>query len=232
MKTIGVLGGLGPQATMDFEARVHRVAQRLVPRRGIAGYPPLVVWYFREPPLVAPTADAMPEAMAPANPALLDAARRLGQWADFLVIPANGVHLWQREIAAAAGRPVLSMVDAALAEVRRRGWSRVGLVDFRPPALSVYGVPLHEAGVALEVVPAAWHPVLWQVHLAVCEGRAGAAERRVVREGIRDLYARRVDGVLLGCTEFPLVLDASDLTAGVIDPLDHLAEAAVRAAIV
>ena len=30
MKTIGVLGGLGPQATMDFEARVHRVAQRLI----------------------------------------------------------------------------------------------------------------------------------------------------------------------------------------------------------
>ncbi len=33
MKTIGVLGGIGPQATMDFEARVHRVAQRLIPQR-------------------------------------------------------------------------------------------------------------------------------------------------------------------------------------------------------
>jgi len=129
MKTIGVLGGLGPQATMDFEARVHRVAQRLVPRCGIAGYPPLVVWYLREPPLAVPAADAMPEAMAPANPALLDAARRLGGWADLLVIPANGVHLWQREIAAAAGRPVLGMVEAAVAEVRRRGWARVGLVE-------------------------------------------------------------------------------------------------------
>ena len=33
MKTIGVLGGLGPQATMDFEARVHAAAQRLIPQR-------------------------------------------------------------------------------------------------------------------------------------------------------------------------------------------------------
>src|SRR5262245_30993925 len=40
MKTIGVLGGLGPQATMDFEARVHRVAQRLIPPDKNCGYPP------------------------------------------------------------------------------------------------------------------------------------------------------------------------------------------------
>jgi aspartate racemase len=133
MKTIGVLGGLGPQATMAFEARVHRVAQRLIRRRGIAGYPPMVVCYFREPPFAAAADDTMPEAMEPANPALLAAARRLGGWADFLAIPANGVHLWPREIEAAAGRPVLSMVEATMAEVRRRRWSRVGLVDFRPP---------------------------------------------------------------------------------------------------
>ena len=32
MKTIGVLGGLGPQATMDFKARLHAAAQRLIPQ--------------------------------------------------------------------------------------------------------------------------------------------------------------------------------------------------------
>jgi aspartate/glutamate racemase len=90
---------------------------------------------------------------------------------------------------------------------------------------------MRAAGVALEVVPVAQHPALWQVHLAVCEGRAGATECAVVRESIQDLRERRVDGILLACTEFPLVLDGADLSADVIDPLDHLAEAAVRAAI-
>ncbi len=46
MKTIGVLGGLGPQATMDFEARVHRAAQKLIPQLKNAGYPPMLVYYF------------------------------------------------------------------------------------------------------------------------------------------------------------------------------------------
>ena len=33
MKSIGVLGGLGPQATMDFEERIHRAAQDLIPQK-------------------------------------------------------------------------------------------------------------------------------------------------------------------------------------------------------
>ena len=47
MMTIGVLGGLGPQATMDFEARVHRVAQELIAPNVNSGYPPMVVYYYR-----------------------------------------------------------------------------------------------------------------------------------------------------------------------------------------
>jgi hypothetical protein len=35
---------------MDFEAHVHRVAQRLIPPHGNGGYPPIVVYYYRHPP--------------------------------------------------------------------------------------------------------------------------------------------------------------------------------------
>ncbi len=47
LKTIGVLGGIGPQATMDFEARVHAISQRLIEPEGNRGYPPLIVYYHR-----------------------------------------------------------------------------------------------------------------------------------------------------------------------------------------
>ena len=52
MKTIGVLGGISPQATMDFEQRLHAVAQRLIPQLGNLGYPPLVVYYHRGAPVL------------------------------------------------------------------------------------------------------------------------------------------------------------------------------------
>src|SRR5262249_50502440 len=52
LKTIGILGGLGPQATLDLEARIHHVAGRLIPPDGNSGYPPMVVFYHRRPPFV------------------------------------------------------------------------------------------------------------------------------------------------------------------------------------
>lgn len=111
MKTMGVLGGMGPQATMDFEAAVHQVCQKLIPQHANEGYPPMVVFYFRQSPVMMPADGSMPTTRPPTNPLLLDAARLLGNWADFLVITSNSVHALQGEIEQAAGCPVISMVD-------------------------------------------------------------------------------------------------------------------------
>jgi len=42
MRTIGILGGIGPQATIDFEARLHTAAQAILPQHVNEGYPPMV----------------------------------------------------------------------------------------------------------------------------------------------------------------------------------------------
>src|SRR5919199_482319 len=108
MQTIGVLGGLGPQATMDFEARVHAVSQRLILQHANGGYPPMVVYYYRQGPFLL-NEDGSPVLPLPPDPRPLGAARRLGALADFLVIAANGPHVIRDAIERAAGRAVLSM---------------------------------------------------------------------------------------------------------------------------
>jgi aspartate racemase len=103
MKAIGVLGGLGPQATMEFEARVHRAAQELIPQRFNSGYPPMVVYYCRFGPFVA-TDSGAPELPLRPRPELLEAAATIGGIADFVVIVSNFIHLFRAEIEDAAGR--------------------------------------------------------------------------------------------------------------------------------
>ena len=83
MKTIGVLGGLGPQATMDFESRVHTVAQRLIPPSGNGGYPPMVAYYYRFVPFIA-TEDGSRVLPLRPDPRLVDAAAKIGGMADFI----------------------------------------------------------------------------------------------------------------------------------------------------
>ncbi len=225
MKTIGVLGGLGPQATMDFEVRVHRAAQRLIPPRFNAGYPPMVVWYCRHPPVLV-TEAGMPQLPVRPDPRLFEAAERLGRLADFLVITANGPHRFQAEIERAAGHRVLSMVEATLEEVRRRRWRRVGVLGLGEPAL--YTEPLGRLGVACETLEAGPRADLDDAIFRLMEGRSDAAPAGRAMAALR---ARGVDGVVLGCTEVPLLLGEAADAEDLINPAQLLAEAAVRAAL-
>jgi aspartate racemase len=228
MKTIGILGGLGPQATMDLEARIHAVSQKLIPRDGNSGYPPLLVYYHRGIPVVADE-NGVPVQPLRLDPRLLDAARWLGAKADFLLIASNGIHRLADELSAAAGRPVLSMIDATVREVQRRGWQRVGLTTFIDPV--VYQQPLTALGIWCEVLPAEHQQRLDAVAPEVSAGTAGAREAEAVCNAVDYLRARGVDGVILGCTEFPLALGPRASEPDLINPVALLAEAAVRCAI-
>jgi aspartate racemase len=228
MKTIGVLGGLGPQATMDFESRVHAVAQRLIPANGNQGYPPMAVYYHRRPPVLVNN-DGSPIRPLQIDPRLLDAARRLGSWADFLVITSNGVHHLQAEIEAAAERPVLSMVDLTVQEVCRRGWQSVGVLTFIEP--SIYQIPLEQRGIHCEVIGEDLQAPVNAAVGAFAAGQSGPAESGAVSTAVAMLRGRGVDGIILGCTELPLLLGEEAEAPDLIDPIRLLAEAAVRHAI-
>lgn len=228
MRTIGLLGGISAPATMDLEARIHAAAQRLIPPRGPGGYPPLVVYYLRQPP-IALGDDGRPLSPPQPAPQLLVAARWLGTLADFLVVAANGPHQWQAAIEEAAGRPVLSMIDLALAALRGRGWRRVGVLGLGAP--QVYLGPLAARGIAAETVGGEVRDRLDAAIVRLAEGRAGAAERAAAAAAVAALRARAVDGVILGCTEIPLLLGEATAAPDLLDPAPLLAEAAVRRAL-
>ena len=228
MKTIGVLGGLGPQATMDFEARIHRVAQRLIAPSYNRGYPPMVVYYYRHPPLLL-TEQGKPQLPFRPDPRLLEAAKRLGGLADFLVITANTPHLFQAEIEQAAGRKVLSMIDTTLEEVRRRKWKHVGVLGLGDPVF--YTRPLGQLGIACETLGPESRASLDKAIFQLMEGRDNAESAAAAREAVAALRARGVEGVILGCTEIPLLLRESADEADLINPSQLLAEVTVRAAL-
>lgn len=228
MKTIGVLGGMGPQATLEFERQVHRVSQEVLPARGNSGYPPMVVWYHRHPPAALDETGAFRMPPEP-HPGLLEGARFLGQVADFLVVTSNGVHKLREALEAAAGRPILSMIDVTLAEVERRGWRRVGVLCMGGP--QVYAEPLEARGLAWESLPAELQLPLNAAILTVMEGREDDACRAHARAAVAAVRSRGADGLILGCTELPFLLPEELDRPDVLNPGVLLARAAVRHAL-
>jgi aspartate racemase len=228
MKTIGVLGGIGPQATMDFETRVHRESQRRIPPRGNGGYPPMVVYYHRRPPVVVGD-DGLARMPIEPDPDLLRAAGRVGALSDFLVITSNGGHLVQAAIEAASGRKVLSMIDLTLDEIRRRRWTRVGVIGLGDPI--VYTRPLDSVGIAHEVLTPEDREPINAAMFRIMEGRERAEDQRLARAAVEGLRRRGVAGVVLGCTELPLLLGEHGEAPDLLNPLQLLAEGAVQRAI-
>jgi aspartate racemase len=228
LKRMGVLGGMSAQATTDFEARVHRVSQRLLPQHHNGGYPPMIVWYHRHLPMRLGE-DGRPLVPMQVDPRLLEAAAWLGKASDFLVIPCNSAHVGLAEIAQAAGCPVLSMIDVTLEEVARRAWRRVGVLGFHgaPP---LYVAPLRRGGVDCAAIDAPLQARLDAAILAVMEGRDAVGEAATARAALATLRAQPVDGIVLGCTEIPLLLGDDGEATDLVNPAALLAEAAVRLA--
>jgi aspartate racemase len=229
MKRIGVLGGVGPQATIDFEARVHAISQRLLPQDWSLSYPPMVVWYHRGFP-IRMDGDGHPVTPREVDPGLVAGATQLGAWADFLVIPCNSAHVGLPEIEAAAGCPVLSMVAVVLDAVRERGWTKVGVLGFNS-APGLYLSPLRQRGIACLEIDRALQAPLDTGLKAVMEGQIGPADEAAARAAIAALRAQGAEGIVLGCTEIPLLLGDADQTGDLLNPAALLAEAAVRHAI-
>jgi aspartate racemase len=227
LKTIGVLGGMGPQATMEFEAQVHAVSQRLIPQRSLAGYPPMLVWYCRHAPVLR-TESGAPVLPYQPDPRLLEAARIVGAHADFLVITSNGANRFREAIEQAAGRPLLSMAELTLAEVQRRNVRSLGVLELQQRRL--YGELLAPRGIEPIYIPEHVQAPLDRAIHALNEGHVEPESRAAAHDAVEHLRAQGVEVIVLGCTEIPLLLGKDAETPALIDPLRLLAEAAVQRA--
>jgi aspartate racemase len=216
---------------MDFEARVHAASQRLIPPRANSGYPPMIVYYHRTAPIVVDE-NNQPILPMEMHPALRDKLEAFGKLADFLVITANSPHVLKDLFEQVSGLKVLSMTDVTLEEVRNRGWRKLGLLGLGEPR--VYMAPLDQLGVPYEALTGKLEELrnrLDRSIFALMEGRAGPDETATALEAVEALRAKEVDGVILGCTEIPLLLGKIAEAPDLINPAALLAEATVRYAL-
>ena len=228
MKTIGIIGGLGPQATVDLEMRIHKVAQQVLPQAQNGGYPPMIVEYYRHPPITM-SENGQPVFPLQIDPRLLAVAKHLGTMTDFLVLPTNGVHRFQNEIENASGRTLLSMIDATMEEVKKRKWKKVGVLGLM--TMEIYTRKLTEMGIAFETINDELQKKIDKTIFRVMEGRDDENDRALMLEALGQLRSKNVDGIIPGCTEIPLLLDKEMDSDDLVNPAQLLAEAAVKYAI-
>lgn len=233
MKRIGVIGGFGQWATLDILSRILKASAVNVPQYGNRGYPPIDLRMVNRAPMKLNEDGSFPEVLEP-SPELLEAARFVGEQADFLILPSNTPHLFTREIEEAAGKPLLSIVDVTVDEVVRRNCRRVGVIAIGLTLdKRLYQNPLEERGIESVVLPAELAERLDNEGIyPVQEGASPSDVAQVAHEAVEYLRKQKVDGIILGCTEVPILLGQVAEDSDIINPSQLLAEAAIKRVLV
>lgn len=224
-RTLGLLGGMGPAATVDVLDKIVRCTPAVREQEHI----PILV---RCVPQIPNRIEALLEGGPSPAEALAQGARALRQGgAELLAVACNTAHHWYPAIHEAFGAPVIHIAEAVIDELRQSGIpGRVGVMATSGTMASgFYRRYLEEAGVmVLEPLP---DSQAHEVSRAIACVKAGdsAAAMPWARRAVNALFERGAETVVLACTELPLAL-ATVFDKRLLDASDVLARACVRAA--
>ncbi|MBT3361298.1 MAG: amino acid racemase [Rhodospirillales bacterium] len=220
--TLGILGGMGPLATVDF---MHKVID-LTPAKSDQDHLPMVIVSI---PHVPDRTAAIVSGGATPLPVMLDGIDILNKaGVDCVAVPCNSAHFWIDDLSRASNAPIVHIADAAISALGGTAtkMSRIGFLGTSGAVLAgIYEKRLNASGFeCVNPTPEDQENLVMQGIYQIKAGNLDQA-KTLLDEAAANLQARGVDAVILGCTEIPIVIEEGD---GVVDATRALADACVR----
>ena len=223
-KRIGILGGMSPESTVAYYEYITRTYTE---RYGDYGYPEILIYSVSFQPYVDwPNQDRWDLVAR----GLTEAGRKLvAAGAEVILIATNTMHHVFDEVQAGIAVPMLSLLDATAEAILARGLHTVGLLGTRfTMEKSFYQDALAPRGIAVLVPEAEDRVVVNRViYEELVAGQIRNASRASFVAIIRRLVERGAEGVILGCTEIPLLVSEADVQIPLLDTTTIHAEAAL-----
>jgi aspartate racemase len=224
MKTIGLIGGMSWESTTLYYQLINReVALRL---GGLSSARlNLVSLDFQDIAQRQRAGD-----WAGMSAILRQAARRLQDTgAQCLLIGTNTMHKLAPEVQADVNVPLIHIVDVTADAILAQGLDTVGLTGTRFTMEEAFYVDrLRERGIRCVLPDEAQRTEIHRIIFEeLCQGEVGESSRAWLSGCITDLKSRGAQGVVLGCTELPLIVGPQDSCLPTFDTTALHAMAAV-----
>ena len=204
MKIAGLIGGLGPESTIDYYGRIIARYRERAPGRG---YPQFLVNSVDLDRVVELVTSGDRAALTDYLFAEIDRLQRAG--ADFVALTANTPHLVFDALRERATVPMISIVEAAGEAAREMGLARLGLFGTRfTMQADFYPEVLGRCGIALVTPAPADQDRIHHVYmkeLLVGDFRP-ESRAELLAIGARMKREDGIQGLILGGTELPLIL--------------------------
>ena len=226
-KTIGIVGGLGPQATADF---YHRIIHHTPAKRDQDHLHVLIDSNPKTPNRNLAIAGQGP---CPGDTLRQSALRLEAAGADFLVMPCNTAHAFKHWIINAVDIPFVDIIDETVAHIQRLNhqgqWQTVALLATDGCLQSrLYHNALEGKGLAtLSIGHEDQNRFMDLIYTIKATGVTAEIKDQMMAMA-QHLIGLGAQAIIAGCTEVPLVLSHGDLPVPLIDSTDILAQRCVH----
>lgn len=223
-KVLGILGGMGPEATVDLFSKIVK----LTPAQKDQDHIHILIDNY--PQIPDRTGFILRGGENPA-PYLIEGARRLEKaGADALLMPCNTAHYFIPEISKHINIPFISMVDSAVDTLKKDYPGAKKIIPISTTgtkATRIYEDALIKAGYTLIDLP---EGVMDKIMYAIYEGVKKGKTDDVVdlfQETLISIAGFNPDALIAACTEIPILMQYVTSPVPIIDATESLAKAGV-----
>lgn len=221
MKKVGIIGGVGPQATEFIYHKLLEVAQWSYGAEDNDQYPDLLIASVPVPDFISSK-----ETLNEAKRMLTETAQGLEKaGCEALCIGSNTVHILLKDLQASVNVPFISMVELVADKCKQLGLKKVALLG-TPVLLSsgLYDDALQARDIELIKPSDKQVETCDSVIRGVIAGSTEVPVRKEYVEVLSSMLDQGADAIILGCTELPLVLDYEALGKRILSSDEILAE--------
>lgn len=227
-KTIGILGGVSPESTITYYEHIVRTYCK---RFGDHSYPEILIYSVSFQTIMDWQREKMWDKI---EKLLINCIIRLNKGgADFGLIASNTMHFVFEKVQKRSPIPLISIIDATAEEIKKEGIDTVGLLGTAfTMSQGFYREKLLHSGINVLVPREKEQKYINRViHKELINGKVIPRSREGFLKIIKSLVDRRAQGVILGCTEIPLLVRDEDSPVKLFDTTKIHADKALSYAI-
>ena len=228
MKTIGMLGGTGWPSTLEYYRIINQETNK---RLGGLNSAKIILSSFNYAEI--DKLNKVEDHGGVFN-LVLEASHKLkNASADFLILCANTLHQYVDDLEKDIGLNIVHIADATASEIKKQNLTTIGLIGTKyTMEMDFYTERLKDAGI-VSLVPQ--EPDRVFIHNAIMDELLKEEFRKETKEKflkiIDDLNSNGAKGIVLGCTEIPLLIKQNDTSLPIFNTLEIHVKAAVEFAL-
>ncbi|CAN5167599.1 amino acid racemase [soil metagenome] len=223
-KAIGVLGGMGPEASVYLYKTLIELSISEFGAANNSEFPEIILDSVPVPDFISSDKDKLK-----ANKMLQIRVKQLSLMPlACFGIACNTAHMLLPDLQAMTSVPFVSMIDAVVNEVKKNKLQKVGILG-TPSTLrsGLYHKALSKQGIKAVSPEEKEFPILERAIRNVIGGVTSKQDAKALRELANSLKEQGAEGIILGCTELPLVFP-SNFTLPIYNSVTILARDLLR----